>query len=149
MNSNPGLLKFDLAIRGARLGEGVREHPDIVPLLSATDYVGRNLELVLPEDVWVSTPIGDRFTAASPYELRSAGDGFIVDGNGQSGEVRIVPPPRFYSETTRSGRPMVQIGSVYGGYIAINPAAGCGFVPRGLACRFCDLATRAPEREAP
>jgi hypothetical protein len=44
---------------------------------------------------------------------------------------------------------MWRVGSAYGGYIAINPAAGCGFVPRGLACRFCDLTTRAPQREAP
>jgi hypothetical protein len=149
MNPNPGLLKFDLAIRGARLGPGVREHPDIAPLVSGTDYVARNLELVLAEDVWVSAPIGDRFTAASPYELRASGEGFVVDGNGHSGEVRIVPPPRFYRETTRSGRPMAQVGSVYGGYIAINPAAGCGFVPYALPCRFCDLSTRAPQREAP
>lgn len=147
MNPNPGLLKFDLAIRGARLGPGVRA--DIERLASGHDHIARSLEVVLPEDVWVSLPIGDRFTAASPYELRAAGDGFVVDGNGQQIEVRIVPPPRFYAETTRSGRPMRTVGSAYGGYIAINPAAGCGFVPRGLACRFCDLSTRAPERDAP
>jgi hypothetical protein len=99
--------------------------------------------------VWVTVPIGDRFTAASPYELRAAGDTFVVDGHGHQDEVRIVPPPRFYGESTRSGMPMRQIGTAYGGYLAINPAAGCGFVPRHLACRFCDLATRAPEREAP
>jgi hypothetical protein len=149
MNSNPALLKFDLAIRGARLGAGVREHPEIERLAAGRDYVARNLELVLPEDVWVSVPIGDRFTASSPYELRAVGDGFVVDGNGQRGEVRIVPPPRFYDEATRSGMPMRRVGSAYGGYISINPATGCDFVPRGLACRFCDLGTRAPEREAP
>jgi hypothetical protein len=149
MNHNPGLLKFDLAIRGARLGSGVRDHPDIERLAAGHDFVARSLELVLPEDVWVSVPIGDRFTDASPYELRAAGDAFLVDGNGQQCEVRIVPPPRFYAETTRSGLPMWRVGSAYGGYISINPAAGCGFVPRGLACRFCDLSTRAPEREAP
>lgn len=149
MSPNPALLKFDLAIRGARLGPGVREHPDIERLGPGHDYVARSLELVLPEDVWVSVPIGDRFTAASPYELRADGDVFVVDGNGARCEVRIVPPPRFYGETTRSGVPMWKVGSAYGGYIAINPAAGCDFVPRGLACRFCDLSTRAPERAAP
>jgi hypothetical protein len=147
MTPNPGLLKFDLAIRGLRLAPDVR--PDIDALAAGPDHIARSLELVLPEDVWVSVPIGDRFTAASPYELRAAADGFVVDGNGQSTEIRIVPPPRFYAETTRSGRSMRSVGSAYGGYIAINPAAGCGFVPRGLACRFCDLGTRAPERDAP
>lgn len=149
MRPNPGLLKFDLAIRGVRLGPGVHDHPEIAGLASGPDYVARSLELVLPEDVWVSAPIGDRFTAASPYELRAAGDIFVVDGNEQRCEVRIVPPPRFYAETTRSGLPMRKVGSAYGGYIAINPATGCDFVPRGMACRFCDLSTRAPERAAP
>lgn len=149
MQPNPGLLKFDLAIRGARLSRELREHPEIAPLAAGRDHVARSLELVLPEDVWVSVPIGDRFTAASPYELRAEGDAFVVDGHGQHCEVRIVPPPRFYGETTRSGLPMWRVGSAYGGYVAINPAAGCGFVPRGLACRFCDLPTRAPERAAP
>jgi len=149
MHLNPGLLKFDLAIRGARLGPGVREHPEIERLTRGPDYVARCLELVLPEDVWVSVPIGDRFIGASPYELRANGDGFVVNANGQGCDVRIVPPPRFYGETTRAGMPMWRVGSAYGGYVAINPAAGCGFVPRGLACRFCDLPTRAPERDAP
>src|SRR6202051_4959471 len=112
MTPNPGLLKFDLAIRGARLGPGVRA--DIERLASGHDHIARSLEVVLPEDVWVSLPIGDRFTAASPYELRAAGDGFVVDGNGQQIEIRIVPPQRFYAETTRSGRPMRTVGSAYG-----------------------------------
>ena len=88
MNPNPGLLKFDLAIRGARLGRGVQDHPEITQLAEQGDYVARTLELVLPEDVWVSVPIGDRFTAASPYELSAAGNVFVVDGNAQRCEVR-------------------------------------------------------------
>lgn len=149
MTPNPGLLKFDLAIRGARLGAGVRDHPDLQRLPAARDYVARSLEIVLPEEVWVSVPIGDRFTDASPYELQADGDAYAVVGADQRCEVRIVPPPRFYAETTRAGFPMWRVGSAYGGYIAINPAAGCDFVAHGDACRFCDLSTRAPERAAP
>ena len=122
MNPNPALLKFDLAIRGARLGPGVREHPDIAPAAEGHDYAARSLELVLAEDVWVTVPIGDRFTAASPYELRAAGDTFVVDGHGHRDEVRIVPPPRFYGESTRSGMPMHQIGTAYGANV--DPAKG-------------------------
>lgn len=147
MTPNPGLLKFDLAIRGARLGAGVADHADLRGLAAGRDYVARSLEVVLPEDVWVNVPIGDRFTEASPYELRADGDDFAVISPEQRCEVRIVPPPRFYEQSTRSGLPMWRVGSAYGGYLAINPASGCGFVRRGVACRFCDLSTRAPERE--
>jgi hypothetical protein len=149
MTPNPGLLKFDLAIRGARLGPGVVDHPDLQRLPAERDYVARSLELVLPEDVWVSVPVGDRFTGDSPYELRAEGDSFIVAGEGVQCEVRIVPPPRFFAETTRSGLPMWRVGSAYGGYLAINPAAACAFVQHGVPCRFCDVVARAPTREAP
>jgi hypothetical protein len=149
MTGNPGLLKFDLASRGARLGAGVHDHPDIAQVVAGNSQVAQSLEIVLPEDVWVSVPIGDGFTGASPYELRAAGDSFVVDGNGQRDEVRIVPPPHFYAEKTRSGMPMSHIGTAYGGYVAISPAAACSALPQELSCRFCDLAARAPGRQAP
>jgi hypothetical protein len=149
MTPNPGFLKFDLAIRGVRLGDGVRNHPDITAIASQREQAARSLELVLPEDVWVCVPVGQRFTDASPYELRAEGDTFVVGGAGQRCEVRIVPPPSFYAQATRTGVPMWHVGSAYGGYIAINPAAGCALVPGQLPCNFCDLATRAPERRTP
>ncbi len=149
MTPNPGFLKFDLAIRGARLGAGVCDHPDIAALTVDQDYTAHNLEIVLPEDVWVSVPAGQAFTDASPYELRAEGATFVLASEAQRCEVRIVPPPRFYRQTTRSGLPMWRVGSAYGGYLAINPAAGCAFVPRGLACDFCDLPSRAPDRVEP
>ncbi len=148
MTPNPAFLKLDLAIRGVRLGAGVRDHPDLAAVPLGGDHLARGIELLLPEDIWALVPAGERFTDASPYELRAEGDGFVVGGEGQCWEVRLVPPPRFYRQATRSGRPMGRVGRAYGGYLAINPAVGCAFVARGAACDFCDLATRAPDRDA-
>src|SRR5262249_15880976 len=45
--------------------------------------------------------------------------------------------PRFYHQTTSAGTPMWQVGTVYGPFLAINPAAACGFSLRGAPCPFC------------
>jgi hypothetical protein len=148
MTPNPTFLKLDLAIRGVRLGADLRDHPDLTPLPVGRGSAAGGVELLLPEDIWARVPAGERFTDASPYELRVEGDDFVVVGEGQRWEVRVVPPPRFYQLTTRSGLPMWQVGRASGGYLAINPAVGCAFVSRGATCHFCDLATRAPERAA-
>ena len=70
MTPNPGQLKFDLAVRGARLGDGVADHPDLQRLPADADYAVRSIECVLPEEVWVSVPVGDR--AGRPVPLRAA-----------------------------------------------------------------------------
>ena len=149
MSLNPGLLKLDLAIRGARLDEALRSNWEIFRVPAVRDYVTRGLEIILPEDISVNVPVGESFTDDSPYLLRSEGDGYAILGDRERCEVRIVPQPRFYGERTRSGIPMWQVGTAYAGYLAINPASGCVFVQRGVPCRFCDIATRAVARDAP
>jgi hypothetical protein len=149
MSPNPGLLKLDLAIRGTRVERALLCDREVFRVPTVRDYVTRGLEIILPEDVSVNVPVGETFTDDSPYLLRSEGDGYVVLGDRERCEVRIVPQPRFYGEKTRSGIPMWQVGTAYAGYLAINPASGCIFVRRGVPCRFCDIATRAVARDAP
>jgi hypothetical protein len=149
MSPNPGFLKLDLAIRGARLEESVRADREIFHVPSVRDYIGHSLELVLPEDVSVSLPVNERFTEQSPYLLSRNGDGFVLAGEGERCDVRIVAQPRYYAETTSSGLPMWRVGTSYGSYVAINPASGCEFIRYGQPCCFCDIATRAVERDSP
>jgi hypothetical protein len=146
---NPGLLKLDLAVRGARLDESMRGRSDVVRVPWVRDYVAQCVELVLPEDVWVNVPIAERFTEQSPYLLSAEGDRFGLASNGQRWEVRIVPQPQYYKKETRSGLPMWRVGTAYGGHVTINPAAGCAFTRLGVPCRFCDIGARAGQRPAP
>lgn len=143
---NPGFLKLDLAVQGARLDANIRGRTDIFRVPWVRDYVSRSIELVLPEEVWVSVPIGERFTEGSRYVLSANGDHFELSRNGECLDVRVVPQPEFYSRTTSSGLPMWQVGTAYGGYLAINPAPACRFGPLGVTCRFCDPATQAAGR---
>ncbi|OFV90186.1 MAG: hypothetical protein A3J75_00505 [Acidobacteria bacterium RBG_16_68_9] len=149
MPPNPTQLKLDLAIRGARLDASMRNRPDIVRVPWVRDYVARSIELVLPEDIWVSVPIEERFTENSPYCLGSEGDRFWVTSNGERCEVRVVPQPPYYGKATRSGLPMWRVGTAYGGYVTINPAVGCAFTTLGAPCRFCDIGAWSREGAAP
>jgi hypothetical protein len=149
MSPNPGFLKLDLAIRGARLDPELRDNPELFRVPSVRDYVTRSLEVVLPEDISVSLPLNERFTESSPYYLGLDENGFCISNEEERRDVRIVPQPRYYARNTRSGLPMWRVGTAYGGYIAINPATGCGFTKLGVSCRFCDVPTRTIERDAP
>ena len=131
------------------MGGGVADHPDLRRLPAEAVSASRSLECVLPEDVWVSVPVGDELTVQSPYELRAEGDTFVVAADGVRCEVRIVPPPRFYRETTRAGTPMWRVGRASGGYLAVNPAANCATGQHGVPCRVCTGTIAAPESGAP
>lgn len=146
---HPALLKLDLAIRGARLDTPLRERPELLRSPRVRGPIARSIEIVLPGDVLVSAPVEESFTADSPYLLAVEEDRFCLKWNGETCEVRIVPPPAYYGMKTSSGMPMWKIGSSYGPYIAINPAARCGFSDHGSPCRFCDASNQGVDRSAP
>lgn len=143
MGANPGYLKLALATHGVRLDAGARAQLASVSRAPwVRDYVTRSLELLLPEDVWVSVPVEEEFTAASPFALIAEDGRFFLAREGERVEVRVVPPPAFYAQTTSRGTPMWRVATVYGGFVAINPAAACGFSLRGVPCQFCELGTK-------
>jgi sodium-dependent dicarboxylate transporter 2/3/5 len=149
MSPNPGLLKLDLSIRGARLGESLKKRPDILRVPLVRNPVARSVELVLPESVSVSVPVGEEFTAASPFLLELDGGRTMLSGEGDSCEVQVVPAPRYYTKKTRAGTPMWRIASSYGPYISITPSSRCGFSRSGTSCAFCDVATQGLNRDKP
>jgi len=147
--ANPGQLKLELAIHGTRIDPSVRRRTDLFRAPWVRENVTRSVELLLPGDVWVSVPVGEKFTESSPFTLTIESDQLQLTRNGQLYDVRVVPPPAYYSQKTASGLPMWRVGTAYGGYIAVNPATACQFSPAGKACRFCDLATQGVERTEP
>lgn len=129
---NPGELKLELVMKGMRLDDAVRAQSGAL-IAQPTEDIVRGIELVLPEDVWVSAPIDTE----SPYLLSGAGEHFTLQRNGSRTDVRLVPQPSFYGRVTSRGTPMWRVGAVYGGFIAIHPAGACSYSLRGAPCRFC------------
>ncbi|GIW41207.1 MAG: hypothetical protein KatS3mg076_1784 [Candidatus Binatia bacterium] len=142
VNRNPGYLKLELAIRGLRLDESARRRTDVFRAPWVRDYVTRHVELLLPEDLWVSVPLEEAFTERSPFLLVAEGGRFFLAREGEKVEVRPLPQPAFYEKTTRRGTPMWRVATVYGGFVAVNPAAACGFSLRGVPCKFCEIGTK-------
>lgn len=147
--ANPGQLKLDLALHGVRVDESVRRRTDLFRAPWVRENVTRSIELLLPEDVWVSVPVGEKFTESSPFALRVEGDQLQLTRDGRLYDVRVVPPPAYYTRRTTAGTPMWRVGTAYGGYIAVNPATTCQFTLAGTACHFCDLATQGIDRTEP
>ena len=150
--SNPAYLKLELTVRGVRVDQTAAACADVLRTQQLPGPTDRGVELVLPEGVSVNAPIDDGSRAESPFLLSGSADELMLEYNGGRVRVRMVPPPSFYGASTSSGRPMWQIGAVYGSFIAINPAAACGYSLRGMPCGFCRSGTsvatadRAPLR---
>jgi len=135
---NPGYLKLELSVVGVRLDDALRAHADRARALQLRHEWANGVELVLPDEVCVSAPIADAGgAAASPFVLSGSGEHCTLQRNGSQVDVKLIAPPSFYSRTTSGGTPMWRVGTVYGSFIAINPAAACGYSLRGVPCRFC------------
>jgi hypothetical protein len=138
---SPAHLKLDLAVRGVRLDETLRAQTEELRAASPSAETPGGIEIILPEEVWVSVPIDAQGATATPYLLSGSGDEAVLQQNGDQLSVRIARPPAFYRATTSSGTPMSQVGVVRGGFIAVNPGAACGYGLRGMPCRFCRSGT--------
>jgi hypothetical protein len=148
--SHPAHWKIELAVRGARLHDSVRQRKEFSRLGMRHD-APRSLDVVLPDDVGVDVPIDERHTASSPFLIGVDGTRFVLRRGSEEEDapvpVRLVPPPRFYERLTSRGTPMRDIGIVRGGYLIVGPGSRCGFSVQGSPCRFCVEGARIPERD--
>jgi hypothetical protein len=138
---SPGHLKLDLAVRGVRLDETLRAWTEELRAAPAAADAAGGIEIILPEEVWVSAPIDAQSPSTTPYLLSGSGDEVVLQQNGDRISVRVVRQPDFYRLTTSAGTPMWQVGAIRGGFIAINQGAACGYGFRGAPCRFCRSGT--------
>ena len=116
MLPNPGILKLDLAIRGAALDDALRSRDELFHGQEASDANNRSVELVLPGDVLVSAPVDPSGTTDSPYRLVLDKDRILLEAEGEKddrAEVQVVTPPKYYSKKTRSGIPMWKVCLLY------------------------------------
>jgi hypothetical protein len=119
---NPGLLKLELAHYGADIDRSAMDRSEITAALQSA----------YPSDTaaHVTEPAIDLVLPGTPPER--------ID-------VRLSPPPAFYTRATSRGIPMRRIAAVYGSYLAVHPSAACGFSLRGLPCGPCAGRSQRPE----
>ena len=148
---NPGWLKLELLCRGARIdGVGAVEDAGGRPVVRTRAGLGSGLELVLDDELRVNVPVVEAFARESPYEVRigrDARDGGvdILHRGTPCARARLAPRPAWYDALTRTGRPMRQVGTLQGTYLAIYPGRVCDFWVKGPerpsreSCRFCSV----------
>jgi hypothetical protein len=142
---SPVQWKLALAEHGVRLAPEVEKSLVSIPADAAQGPITQGIELVLPHGVVAEATTVATQVAASPLLLTSYNDGLILvnerepDGDVGSVAVSVVAAPRFYDETTRSGRPMRQVAMMRGGALSISPFAVCGFAEHQAPCLLCPL----------
>lgn len=137
---NSGFLKLDLVTKGLRLSRFALEHPEIKRALDLARQTGSfELDIILPKDVLVRLPVQECLAPDRPYTLVYDQNKFYVATADSRLEVKVAPLPRFYGQQTTTGVPMVRIGRVAAGYLAISPTPVCEFISQNIACRYCDI----------
>ncbi|MFT7580042.1 MAG: hypothetical protein ACI9MR_001709, partial [Myxococcota bacterium] len=153
---NPGMLKLELMRRGLRIDQPTLAEirPSNNGLWGATGHAlfgsAWDLDLTLPQDTWASVPIHPRLSAGSPYTLVSRDGQHLVtaDDTDDATVVGVRPPAAFFRATTKSGRPLGQIGTVHGPYLALSPTNRCQFLSTADACRFCGVSSTGSPHDA-
>ena len=144
---NPAQLKLELSVKGVRIDPTLRTVSDATGAALVRGANTRGVQLLLPEAVIASVPVDEETAGASPFLLSGQNGECTLQRNGDHVQVRVLPQPSFYDRTTSTGRPMSQVAGVYGSFVAINPAAACGYSLRGAPCRFCRVGTRVSQED--
>lgn len=145
LRSDPALLKLDLYCKGARLddscfieGDGGRK------ILRTRAGLGSGLEMILPGNHWTNVPVTEPFAARSPYTVhRGDGGGYFLRHDGRDVvRVKLSPRPGWYDDSTATGKPMTQIGTLQGTYLGVYQAKVCEYwteKPEKVNCKFCSV----------
>lgn len=125
---NPGALKIDLMLRGARIED---------PVLKAWACGAAGIDIMLPEKTLANIPCSEEFIRSSPYSIRKKGEGHVLSDGSAEVPVEFVPRPAFYDRKTSTGVRLSEIASVHGSYTVITPSRRCDFFNRNIECRYC------------
>ncbi len=146
---NPGYLKLDLMLKGLRIDDSIYKKGFISNNIVPVEGVVGGLDIILPENTWVNVSYRDGYVKASPYLLIEKGEKTFITNGEKEVEVRLLPPPEFYTKKTSSGIPFSRIGLIHGGYIAITPVMKCDFFNFHIECKYCSSQPGGDEGEIP
>lgn len=137
-------LKFTLFSLGARLSpEALTQLAAERADLTIRDGIAGGLELKLPHSVHLNVPLKEHFALLSPYVIDIGEDSRafrLIDANGDSLPVEVLPIPDFVGRQTSQGTPMVNVGQMFNERLAIEIFYGCvNTASDGTACAFCEL----------
>jgi hypothetical protein len=141
---NPGELQIDLFCNGVRVDGSCDLFADARAVARTRAGLGSGLEMIVPgplKDLWLNAPVEEDFAASSPYVLKKAARGYVVEDsrNGEVYDVRLPHEPAWYRTKTSRGTLMKEVGVLQGTYLGIYVSNACMYWYRDDAenCRFC------------
>ncbi len=134
---NPGFLKLDLMIRGARVDDSVIKSGLVLPDYSLSPQVLGNLDLVLPQETYVSVPYQEENVQGSPYKIRHLKGKYYLSTPSDPLEVRIISHPSFYSDPVKEGVTIGDVAQCHGNYVSLA-LGGHRYLQPGLTSKAFD-----------
>jgi Radical SAM superfamily len=136
-------LKFELLDRGISVSErAVHKLVDIKHPIRTRSGAAGGLDMILPYDIHVNTPVDERFARFSELTLDSASSGFVIcRGDMIITSVDLQTRPTFYDKTTSSGIAMSSIGQMCSADRFCYGMTGpyCYFWKRDRRCKYCSI----------
>ena len=136
-------LKTALLSYGVRLSDPLRHDlvKSVRPAMRVRSGSCGGLDIVLPGGTYVNCPINEPFVHASPYSLEIGDDGFVLCGPfGDDYPVSLLPMPDYYSQTTRNGETLSNIGQLCGDRLGIGLTNDCIYWRHpSERCKFCSI----------
>ncbi len=145
---NLGLLKLELMRCGVQLEGSDDSNPTAHAFGHAAD-----LDLILPENTWVTAPVASvHHTPPSPFLRRLEGKKGELTWSGEHSPplkpipVQLPSKGRFGEAKTQDGVPILSFGSLHGNFLALSPIGDCQYVGQASQCKFCSLPAEAKRR---
>lgn len=119
--SNPGYLKLDLMLRGARVDESFYKKKVLRPEYRLTEHVYGNLDLILPKETHASIPFQEDFVKKSPYKLRNIrGQNYLTYKSGGMAPVKVLDQPDCYAKKVNRQVKIQGIAECHGSYVSLS-----------------------------
>ena len=118
--NNPGYLKLDLMIRGARIHPSLFEEGMVLPSYRLSPSTYGNVTLILPDETWVSVPYQEEDIQNSPYEIiLFKGKHYIKSPYG-SLRVKLLKAPSFYDKKVNEKVTIGQVAVCHGNGVSLS-----------------------------
>jgi hypothetical protein len=138
-----GLIKFEILASGLRVSDRawqfVRRSKG--PIRTRSGASG-GLDIILPHDIYVNSPINERFASQSRLVLDAVKGTLVVKEDGHIlCTAELQPLPHYYELETSDGTPMVEIGQLCSGdrFCYGIKGAYCFFWQHEKRCKFCSI----------
>lgn len=136
--------KFNLLTQGVKISNQARRIlGETTVRYAESKGIAGGVDLILPGEIHVSTPISSKYTTDSIYTLDGKDKELIL----KRGEKNLYPvshilAPDTIHSTNEDGVALAKFGKIYTDRLGISIVKGCKYALVGKGCKFCEIGTK-------